>query len=131
MSEVVSHLGLCSSFNIALSSDLTNKNLTSSDFHYEEFCPDPSNLPKQSELIPRNISSSNAGLYILIHLTFNNRENYEAGNDHMWLLMHDSYELPTAYSTKFLMKPHQMYDIKINPLFYSIDDSLLSYSPEE
>lgn len=86
---------------------------------------------EKPELIPRNISTSNDGLYISVFLTFNSRVDFTAGSDQLWLLLHDSYELPTGHSAKFVMKSHQMYEIKVNPMFYSLDDSLLNYSPEE
>ena len=132
ISEVLTPLGLCRSFNIALAHDLLDLNTTSNDFHYELFATCFAvalNLYDMPE-IPRNDTSFPTGLHIEwfeghSHYTFNRKL---AGR---WMYLHDPYELPSTSSKKLMINANYDVLIQISPQINRIDDSIVGYDPVE
>lgn len=130
VSEIITPYGLCFSFNLPTADDFIVKNLTSNDFHYELFYPTAVSRPVEVELLPRKTSTSIDGLYMMLYIMYYNLELVDADIDGLLMFFHDPFELPTSSSVKYVARSYQASEIKIQSEIYSIDDSLIKYSPE-
>lgn len=130
ISEIITPYGLCITFNMAMADDFINLNLTSDDFHIKLF---PSNdyQVNEPEYIPRKISNSILGLYIVIYIETRFLEKTDIDRDDLMMILHDPFELPFSSQSKFLLGSFLSSEFKIYPEFYTIDDSLINYSPAE
>ena len=131
ISEVLTPLGLCHSFNIALAHDLLDINTTSNDFHYELFisCFAILNNVYDMPEIPRNDTSLPTGLKIRWFEAFNNLIERDLVGHYMYL--HDPYELPSTNSKKLMLNINHDILIQIVPQINRIDDSIVGYDPAE
>ncbi|KAL7011567.1 hypothetical protein ACKWTF_014326 [Chironomus riparius] len=130
ITEVLTPLGLCRSFNIALAHDLLNLNTTSDDFHYELFSTCFAlafNFYDMPEF-PRNDTPFPTGLHI---------EWFEGHSDFAfnrklagrYMFLHDPYELPSTSSKKIMINANYDVLIQIIPQINRIDDSIAGYDP--
>ena len=106
VSEILTPYGLCHSFNVAYSSDMLNYKSTSSDFHYQIF---PSGfvhdlLPAIPEL-PRKDSPYPYGLTTnMIISNFKNKNAIKRDYEGYDFFLHDPFELPSSFSSKYVIK---------------------------
>ena len=136
VSEIITPLGLCFTFNIAPSHELMDTNLTSDDFHYiyahKEIQEGLWNHEKPPQAIKR-ISTSKSGLWIGFQAKFLLRDNLlgDDGLSGFQVLIHDPFELPTTRSK--MIKLNTDYETQINliPQLNTIDESLFDYDPAE
>jgi hypothetical protein len=132
VSEIITPYGLCMTFNFPKVEDFLNTNSTSDDFHIRHFYPSKVINKSTSDItLPRSISTSIDGLYILLYVHYNYFEVIESDINGLLLFLHDPFELPGRSSAKFIAKSFRPTEINIAPEVHSIDDSLIGYSPEE
>lgn len=130
ISEVIAPQGLCFSFNMAYSHDMLDINLTSSDFHHQ-IIETGHGIPVIPE-IPRNDSKYPYGLKVQsMFLEELLQSTIKKDIDGYQLYLHDSFELPSSSSVKYLVRGNRELDIKIIPQINFIDDSITHYDPVE
>lgn len=133
ISEILTHWGLCFTYNIAFSHDLLFLNATSDTFHYQntireingkEWWHQPA--PK---ILPKKLSTSKAGLWVgFKHLETKDSQHPYTG---YIVLVHDPLELPTQRSQIVKFNPKYQTEFLIDPQLNSIDESLYEYEPAE
>lgn len=136
ISEIITHWGLCFTFNIALSRDLLNQNSTSSDFHYELFITQNFKKYKAKisppEVLPRRIPTSNAGLLVDLFTDFSEVKEIILNNfDGYFVLIHDPFELPSKKSKIFQLGYAPKFKVIIDAELNKIDESIRDYQPAE
>lgn len=132
-SDILTEYGICTSFNIAMSQDVLYLNSTSDDFHYIPFTHFyRSKINFKSAVIPRRTLALNEGLII------NTLNNYRViknvlnlNIDGTLVLLHDPYEMPSKYSTQVPLNSFETLNLKIEPQFNTIDESLIDFDPAE
>lgn len=87
-------------------------------------------MPVNKKELPRKISTSIDGLYIMFYIFYDDYEIVESDIDGLFLFLHDPFEMPTSSRAKFIAKSFQPMEIKIEPEIHSIDDSLIGYDPD-
>lgn len=135
LSEVLTSHGLCFSFNIALAGSLFNLNLTSDDFHHQIFITcsgigSRNNRGPESLNIPANDTSYPNGLTLAWNYYYIERD-YRRNISGTYLYLHDPYEMPTSSSAKFIVNKNRDGYIKVLPKINMIDESIISYKPNE
>jgi hypothetical protein len=130
VSEIITPYGLCFTFNFPKVEDFLNTNSTSNDFHFSNFHTVHFDPTIKNISLPRKISTSINGLYFLLSFPYH-KKIIESDIDGLLFFVHDPFELPVKSTPKFNAKSFQPLEIKIDPEINTIDDSLLSYSPEE
>ena len=133
ISEVLTPLGLCYSFNIALAHNLMNLNLTTDYFNFQIFLTQAlSNRNHSREIpeIPRNDTYYPNGLGLLWTFLFVD-ESYAINRTGHYLYLHDPYELPSTSSKKIMVNKNRDGYIKIVPQIHQIDNSIAGYDPVE
>lgn len=130
VSETLTDLGLCTTFNMALLNNLLFIDKVSRDFHFQLF-----NLFSQKEnssRIPRRIASTKEGVFLRTEVDMKTNE-YVVNSEIKGFVMyiHDPYELPTSQSTRIALSSGYNYVIWLNPEYNSIDESLSSFNPIE
>jgi hypothetical protein len=125
--------GLCLTFNVALSEDLLNYAVTSSDFHYKYFKSGyRAHYHPQVPEFPRKDSSFPCGLKIIISVLHEINELALKKNFNGYFFMiHDPYELPSSSSKRYSMYVNKGTNLKIIPQINSIDSSIAHYEPVE
>lgn len=131
ISEVLTPLGLCYSFNIASSSDLLNLNLTSDYFHYDimRTCSTFSEI-REIPVIPRNDTPYPSGYFLMWQYPYVDI-NYRTNRTGHYFYLHDPYELPSSSSKKIKINANRDGYIRIVPQIFQIDESLVKYDPKE
>ncbi|XP_070504562.1 uncharacterized protein [Chironomus tepperi] len=130
-SEILTEYGICYSFNVANSQDVLYLNNTSNDFHYEQFLPFyRSQRTFVAAMIPRRTAAPTEGLIIKSMNSYRAIKNVLNLNiDGAILFMHDPYELPTKYATQVPLNCYQTLNMKIEPQYNTIDESLDDFDP--
>lgn len=131
ISEILTEFGLCYSFNLAISDNVVDKNLTSPNFHYSHFTIH--NYPLgRTEKIPRKINTCDKGYSIA---AWSSEEYYKFvhnlhQDDHL-IFIHDPYEYPTRSSVSMSLNRNSIINVLLNPIFYGIDESLKNFNIQE
>lgn len=127
--EIITPYGLCFTFNSVESSKLLNVNETSNDFHFE-LLP-IHNKVRLPELPMRDLKRS-MGLLISLQMM---REDYNItiSNEFsgFYIILHDSFELPSSSSKTYVLNRDENIEIKINPQEIVADESILNFDPIE
>jgi hypothetical protein len=128
-SEIITDHGLCSTFNIAFSTELLDTHFTTDDFHYQNIISNfESNV---TEVIPRRSARSAQNLRVDIFSDNITQSRIVSAFEGCMMYWHNPYELPSRFSQKRLLSFAKFTDIWIEPQMIVIDESLESDEPEE
>lgn len=133
VSEVITHYGLCFTYNIAFPHDLLNFNLTSDYFNFQIFrtcSPYTKKSTHEIQEIPRNETSYPNGLKLIFMINLVNKAIKRSVSGY-YLFLHDPFELPSSNSKKYFININGEFQIKVNPQINQIDDSIADYDPIE
>lgn len=132
-SETITEYGICFSFNIAMSQNVLDLNSTSDDFHYIPFAHFyRSKNTYEAAVIPRRTKALNEGLIIKTINSYRGIKNVLNLNiDGALVLLHDPYELPSKYASQVPLNSYEALNMKIEPQFNTIDESLIDFDPIE
>lgn len=132
LSEIITSHGLCFTFNIAQSEDVLLLNKTNQDFHFQLVSLDNNrNDRMDAPKVPRKTGTWSPSGFQQGISSFPSWYGYYIENDFdgFFYYIHDPYELP---SSKTELKLHfgKNLMIFIDPLKYTIDDSIADFEPQ-
>lgn len=136
ISEILTHFGLCYTFNVAYVDDVLHMNSTSNDFHYDYYDLDDELVVEykfvRPKSLPRKITSSFTGLQIYFStLNIFYHEIFERNPNVHVIYIHDPFELPSMDSKMLNINNNQIISLVFDADLNTIDDSLVHYKPEE
>lgn len=137
LTEIMTELGFCYSFNIVKSSDLLNIQSTSNDFHYKFIDSSMSIKGVFEDEGEKKVLSSQLGLMgttIWNTISKDWRPVDDIANfeiDGILLLLHDPFELPSSNSIKIPVIANRSIQIWIEPEIHGVDESIVDFSSKE
>lgn len=132
LSNILTETNLCKSYNMALSNEVFDTNLTSDDFNYQHYNDRKGKYFKNLTIVVPQRSLTSKVFLTTRTLTYNLQRDMTISSTKGGIIyFHDSYELPSKLIQSMVINDDQYIEIFVEPQMMEVDESFYDENPIE